>query len=217
MDDVAKQGRTVLFVSHAMSAVQNLCGSAMVLAQGRIKFYGETERAIKQYLADGGTQAGVCDLSTIQNRNGSGKMRLTKFLVEDSGGAQVATIAGGERCSLAVEYDSAEECFRRDVFLSMTIHTLTGIPVSTINTTLSGRNFRTAPPKGRISFEILKLPLTAGRYVVDLHLATHNGHETMDAIKSAASFDVADGDFYGSGYAGSHHAPTMIEGSWLLK
>jgi len=217
MDDVAKQGRTVLFVSHAMSAVQNLCGSAMVLTQGQIKFYGETERAIKQYLADGESQVGACDLSPIQNRNGSGKICLTKFWVEDSTAAQVATLTSGETCSMVVEYVSVEECHRRNVFLSITIHTLTGMPVSAISTKLSGQNFETVPPKGRISFEMPRLPLTAGRYVVDLYLATHNGYEMMDSIKSAASFDVSDGDFYGSGYAGSHHAPTMIEGRWRLK
>ena len=216
MDDVAKQGRTVLFVSHAMSAVQNLCGSAMVLSQGQIKFYGETEQAIRQYLADGESQAGVCDLSAIQNRNGSGKMRLTKFWVEDSRGARAPAIISGERCSLVVEYESVEECLRRDVFLSIIIHTLTGMPVSVINTKLLGQNFKTAPPKGRIRFDISKLPLTAGRYIVDLYLATHGGYEMMDAIKNVAGFDVADGDFYGSGYAGSHQAPTMIEGRWSL-
>jgi hypothetical protein len=36
--------------------------------------------------------------------------------------------------------------------------------------------------------------------------------EMMDAIKSAAGFDVSDEDFYGSGYAGRRHAPMMIEG-----
>jgi len=85
-----------------------------------------------------------------------------------------------------------------------------------INTTLLGQNFETVPSKGEIRFEIPKLPLTAGRYVVDLHLATHSGYEMMDQVKSAASFDICDGDFYGSGYAGSHQAPTMIEGRWLL-
>jgi hypothetical protein len=188
----------------------------MVLSQGQIKFYGETERAIKQYLADGDSQAGVCDLSAIQNRNGSGKMRLTKFWVEDSGRAPAPAIISGERCSLVVEYDSVEECLRRDVFSSIIIHTLTGMPVSVINTKLLGQNFKTAPAKGRIRFEIPKLPLTAGRYIVDLYLATHSGHEMMDAIKNAAVFDVADGDFYGSGCAGSHQAPTMIEGRWSL-
>jgi len=216
MDDVAKQGRTILFVSHSMSAVQNLCGSAMVLTQGQVMFYGETERAIKQYLADGESQVGVCDLSTVQNRNGSGRMRLTKFWVEDAASNQVATLTSGESCNLVVEYNSIEECLRRDVFMQITINTLTGAPVSVINTTLLGQNFETVPSKGEIRFEIPKLPLTAGRYVVDLHLATHSGYEMMDQVKGAASFDICDGDFYGSGYAGSHQAPTMIEGRWLV-
>jgi len=216
MDDVAKQGRTILFVSHSMSAIQNLCGSAMVLAQGQVRFYGETELAIKRYLADGEAQVGVCELSTVQNRNGSGRMRLTKFWVEDAMAEQVATITSGESCNLVVEYDSIEECLRRDVFMQITINTLTGSPVSVINTTLLGQNFETVPPKGEIRFEIPKLPLTAGRYVVDLHLATHSGYEMMDHVKGAASFDICDGDFYGSGYAGSHQAPTMIEGKWLV-
>jgi lipopolysaccharide transport system ATP-binding protein len=217
MGEVAKQGRTVLFVSHAMSAVQNLCGSAMVLAQGRIKFYGETELAIKQYLADGESQAGMCDLSGIQNRSGSGVTRLTRFWVEDSRAAQVATVVSGESCSLVVEYDSVKDCYRRDVYLSITIHTLMGMPVSVIDTTMLGQNFETTPPKGRIRYEIPKLPLTAGRYVVDLHLGMHNGYEMMDVVKGAAGFDVCDGDFYGSGYAGNHRAPAMIEGRWSLE
>jgi lipopolysaccharide transport system ATP-binding protein len=52
MYDITQQGRTVLLVSHTMSAIQSLCGSAMVLSHGRIKFYGETDRAIDQYLAN---------------------------------------------------------------------------------------------------------------------------------------------------------------------
>lgn len=216
MDDVAKQGRTVLFVSHAMSAVQNLCHNAIVLGQGEIKFNGEVDRAIKHYLADGELQVGVCDLTAIRNRSGSGRMRLTKFWVEDAAGEQVATISSGERCSLVVEYESAADCLRRDVFMSFMIHTLTGAPVSVINTTLVGQNFETAPQRGRICFDIPKLPLSGGRYVLDLHLATHSGYEMIDYVKSAAGFDVSDGDFYGSGYAGSRHAPVMIDGRWRL-
>lgn len=217
MDDVAKQGRTVLFVSHSMSAIQNLCHNAIVLAQGQVQFNGEVERAIKQYLADGELQVGVCDLSTIQNRRGSGRMRLTMFWVEDAASAQVNTVSSGERCSLVVQYESSDERFHKDVFMSFQIYTLTGMPVSVINTTLVGQNFETAPPNGQIRFDIPKLPLTGGRYVLDLHLATHSGYEMIDYIKSAAGFDVSDGDFYGSGYAGSRQAPVMIEGRWRLE
>jgi len=50
MKDVSGQGRTVMFVSHNMAAVQNLCQHGMVLKQGKISFYGPTQEAIENYL-----------------------------------------------------------------------------------------------------------------------------------------------------------------------
>jgi homopolymeric O-antigen transport system ATP-binding protein len=50
MRDIASGGRTVLFVSHNMSAVQNLCNSTILLNNGRIDYYGRTRKAIEKYL-----------------------------------------------------------------------------------------------------------------------------------------------------------------------
>lgn len=50
MGDVARQGRTVLFVSHNMSAVALLCKTAIVLEQGRVKMIGDSQQAIAEYL-----------------------------------------------------------------------------------------------------------------------------------------------------------------------
>lgn len=50
MEDVAAQGRTVLFVSHNMMAVRNLCQKGLVLKHGGLVFHGETEAAIDFYL-----------------------------------------------------------------------------------------------------------------------------------------------------------------------
>ncbi|MGE0772990.1 MAG: polysaccharide ABC transporter ATP-binding protein [Cyclobacteriaceae bacterium] len=50
MHDVATQGRTVLFVSHNMSAVQSLCGSGIVLRQGSVAFAGNINESIGSYL-----------------------------------------------------------------------------------------------------------------------------------------------------------------------
>jgi len=51
MGDVARQGRTVLFVSHNMGAVALLCNSAIVLERGRIQAIGDSQQAISKYLA----------------------------------------------------------------------------------------------------------------------------------------------------------------------
>lgn len=52
MEDVSKQGRTVLFVSHNMTAVQNLCYKGIVLKDGIIKFNGPVEEAVHAYLGE---------------------------------------------------------------------------------------------------------------------------------------------------------------------
>ncbi|MEW6304441.1 MAG: ABC transporter ATP-binding protein [Verrucomicrobiota bacterium] len=59
MEDVARnQGRTVLFVSHNMAAVQNLCGRIVYLERGRVKGIGGVEEQIHRYLADLKTGSG---------------------------------------------------------------------------------------------------------------------------------------------------------------
>ena len=58
MGDVAKQGRTVLFVSHNMGAVRSLCTRALVFSAGRLEFDGLTDEAIAYYLTKTAARAG---------------------------------------------------------------------------------------------------------------------------------------------------------------
>ncbi len=217
MSEVSSQGRTVLFVSHSMAAIQNLCQTGIVMGAGMVQFRGPIDQAIKVYLTNDDAMVGLCDLTSIEQRSGSGDMRLVNFWIEDDTGMKVATVPSGNTCSMVFEYVSSDDLPRRDVFLGIQINTLTGAPVSVINTNLLGQDFKVAPPSGQIRFEIPKLPLTAGRYIVDLHLATHGGYTTADMIKGAVAFDVNDGDFYGSGQAGSRSAPMLIDGAWRLE
>jgi lipopolysaccharide transport system ATP-binding protein len=54
LDDVARGGRTVLFVSHNMAAVQRLCTCALVLDHGRAVYAGDPRTAVARYLSGGG-------------------------------------------------------------------------------------------------------------------------------------------------------------------
>lgn len=58
MNDVAAQGRTVLFVSHNMSAILRLTQEAIVMQKGRMVMRGPTSEAVDQYLASGQSKAG---------------------------------------------------------------------------------------------------------------------------------------------------------------
>jgi lipopolysaccharide transport system ATP-binding protein len=57
MEDVARQGRTVLFVSHNMAAVRNLCSQAILLRDGRAELAGPTDDVIAHYLASDAFEA----------------------------------------------------------------------------------------------------------------------------------------------------------------
>jgi lipopolysaccharide transport system ATP-binding protein len=58
MGDVARTGRTVLFVSHNMAAVRTLCTRALVMTSGTVRFDGAPDDAIAYYLAHAGPRGG---------------------------------------------------------------------------------------------------------------------------------------------------------------
>jgi lipopolysaccharide transport system ATP-binding protein len=53
MDDVAREGRTILLVSHNLDAIRNLCTNAVILQRGKLVFSGPVEKAVDQYLSSG--------------------------------------------------------------------------------------------------------------------------------------------------------------------
>ncbi|MGH9391945.1 MAG: ABC transporter ATP-binding protein, partial [Vicinamibacteria bacterium] len=54
MNDIAQEGRTVLFVSHNMAAVQRLCPSAILLREGKVPFSGDAVSVVAEYLRGDG-------------------------------------------------------------------------------------------------------------------------------------------------------------------
>ncbi|GAI17999.1 unnamed protein product, partial [marine sediment metagenome] len=66
MGDVARGGRTVLFVSHDMGAIQNLCGRCVLLEEGRIQSIGRTGDIINEYLA---TSLAISNIPLAERRN----------------------------------------------------------------------------------------------------------------------------------------------------
>src|SRR4029077_13066264 len=80
MEEVRKGGRTVLFVSHNMAAVENLCSRGIWIDNGRIRQDGETSEVIQSYMGSfsEGKRTGF-DLDKIQVRRGAGGARLTSL------------------------------------------------------------------------------------------------------------------------------------------
>jgi lipopolysaccharide transport system ATP-binding protein len=86
MENVAHEGRTVLFVSHSMETVIRLCNTAILLEHGCVKVAGKTEQVISTYLqSDFGTSA-QRSWNDPQRRPGNDTVRLVEVKVHDQDG-----------------------------------------------------------------------------------------------------------------------------------
>ena len=74
-DAVSKDGRTILFVSHNLAAIENMCKSALLLADGRTVVQGETSVVVQEYLQDV-DRAIATPLAERIDREGSGQIRI---------------------------------------------------------------------------------------------------------------------------------------------
>ena len=87
MQEVAGNGRTVLFVSHNMAAMTRLCNSAILLDNGQLQAHASTEDIVSRYLAAGAQHQGeVCLSKDAGQEPGSEEVRLTSVRIRNSEG-----------------------------------------------------------------------------------------------------------------------------------
>ncbi|MDP1715429.1 MAG: ABC transporter ATP-binding protein [Anaerolineales bacterium] len=104
MGDVAQQGRTILFVSHNMSAIMRLTQETIVLNKGQLLMRGPTQEAVDFYLSSGQAQAGerVWDVKDVPAS--SAPFRPISLKVKNGSGKVVDTVRSTEPVTVEFEY-----------------------------------------------------------------------------------------------------------------
>lgn len=195
MKEVSSGGRTVLFVSHNMAAIQNLCTSAMYLRHGQLVLQGDTPTVVAEYLraADGGVHS---DLEARPDRQGSGAIRFTDFSIGDEAGGDLAAAQTGS--SVVFRFDfKAHRGPLRNLHLAMGIDDVYGQRILHLSNETTGEVFADAEGCDRVSIHLPRCPLLPGSYGFTL-FSTVNG-EIADYILNAGTFHVESGDFFGTG------------------
>ena len=104
MQDVAQEGRTVLFVSHNMTAVSALCNKAIVLEKGGLVLEATPESAIRRYLEGESGEQGASAKWDIDDAPGNGTVKLTGVAVLNERGEVSRTFDRGEPIHIQLEY-----------------------------------------------------------------------------------------------------------------
>jgi lipopolysaccharide transport system ATP-binding protein len=185
MEGVSHQGRTVVFVSHNMPAVESLCTSGMLLHEGQIVAMGDAREVVEGYLTRN-LEILQKDLPDRQDRQGTGQIRIT---------AVEAELRTGNASRLVLRY--AAEPGLRNVDVSVGLFTSRGEGALYLSSQLSGNAFAEFPASGAMVCQFDALGLLPGRYSANLY-CTVSG-QVADWIVDAATIDVAEGDYYGNG------------------
>jgi ABC-type polysaccharide/polyol phosphate transport system ATPase subunit len=190
MDEAAREGRTVLFVSHNVGAIQRLCTRSVLLEEGRVVADGATTDVVIRYLASGGAEsppAGWVDLSQAR-RSGSGVARFleTRYSSRDHT-VDFRPYPGGP---LEVSVRVRATTVVPRVKLGLTLRDAYGATLMSISTTASGS--RASLPEGTSMwvFRISSLALRPGAYQLDLWVG--DSFVIHDHLQPALQLEVFD-------------------------
>jgi homopolymeric O-antigen transport system ATP-binding protein len=172
MRDVSRgDGRTVLFVSHNMEAVQRLCGRAILLERGRVVAAGPTGPIVAQYLArnESPTAAGTwIDLSGVE-RSGSGLVRVRQVRYRSEGGPGDGQPYPDGPLAVTVSVEASGPCTVPS--LAVTLYDTQGTKLVNADTLLVGQTLRLEPGTHQLTLRIPELHLNPGVYRMGFWMA----------------------------------------------
>ncbi len=203
MNDVSRSGRTILFVSHNISAVEHLCQRGIVLTQGKLAFSGTAKEAVQYYVhramgdTDDGASGNYVDLSQAPGRWAQSRPLLQRLeFFPEEGKSLKAGVRVGAPLTIRVHFTLPAPTSSFDIGLGF--ENLLGQRVFTAHTAFEpvrGHN-QVAGPQVFVC-EIPSLTLVPGEYVLRVWMDI--GQVEADKIDNAARFQVIPSDYYGTG------------------
>ncbi|MGC4007108.1 MAG: ABC transporter ATP-binding protein [Pirellulales bacterium] len=203
MDDVAKHGRTVLFVSHSMPMIQRLCTRAIVLENGRVVVDGTTSEAVKKYMSTGEECPSVRNWKSRDIAPGNEFAALKSVRILDEFDHSSSVIAINRSCAIEIEYWKSDAS--KNVYAAFTIRNEDDV-------VLFGSadfHYRESPGSGfepgvvRARCQIPAHMLAEGKFSVTAAVVGYNPDITHGEERDAVQFQVVD-QTDGTGVRGSY-------------
>lgn len=198
MQEIGSNGRTVLFVSHNMAAISNLCEKIIYMEGGKLHTIGKAAETISAYLRGLAVDASE-QLSERKDRIGSGIARFHSVEVINFENLKTATVMCGQDIVIRIKLSSqTKKLIIKNPIIALGIDNSAGQRVLHLSSETIGQNFDEINiQNNHLDFKIQRLPLVAGIYTVVMFLSSEGS--VIDWIQNAANFNVEHGDFYQTG------------------
>lgn len=216
MGEVARQGRTIIFVSHQMDALMNLCPHSVLLDQGQLVVQGPTSQVVERYFASQQALLGS-RLDQRQDRQGAQRFHFTETWIEDMAGKRLPSVLAGQGIKLVATYEMSSKDLLSPLTISFAVYTAQGTPVTRFVSGVAGAPLPAdAPTRGRVECVIPRLPLNEGRYFYNVLAESGADYNTEDWVQGAGWLLIEPGDFWGTGRTIEQKFPVLLDHSWTL-
>lgn len=195
MGEVAKDGRTVLFVSHNLAAVTRLCPETIFLENGAIRARGRSEEVVRLYLNSSFNQE--VSLFPIPKKHGEkGPFLLTNVTLLDEAGNPIQVVRSGQDVTVKLQYTAEAGSSLLNAWARLSFTDMSGTPLFVCHSLQSRPEPLNIPSRGALMCRIRKFPLLPGSYLIGF---TFKGNHVATFYEGIMRLQVADGDFFGTG------------------
>lgn len=218
MEDVTKQGRTILFVSHNMGAVNGICSKGVLLERGRQLMVDDIQKVMSTYISSGCAGAAEAVWTDLESAPGNDVARIRAVRILDRRGQLMTSVDIAEPIYIEVEYENLQEGAQ----ISTSIHVIqagVGCVLATGNgpsATLIRDPWCNAPhPKG-IYRAVCAIPenfLNDKQYTISAFIIEQNGVEAQ--VAEAVSFEVVDSGEMRDDYLGEWIGAVRPKLAWM--
>jgi len=213
MGAAAQEGRTVVFVSHNMAMIENLCPRVLLLNNGQLILDDNAETVLIQYQKSI-VATGSVPVRMRMDRMGVGGIKIhdVQIVIPDSG--PIENIRSGQKVDFVIEF-IAEKDFHQVEF-SISFGTLTGVSLFYSQTQHSCAPFQIHKGHGRVICTVDAFPLAPGTYTFNVN--AFGGSIMYDWVLNAGTFRVIEGDFFGKGITTvPGHSPFLVKSQWKMQ
>jgi len=212
MQNISSQaGRTVLFVSHDMVAVRNLCSRCIILEKGVVIFKGEVEVGINEYISQ--TERNIQNFNFKERKKINNLPFFADFILFNKEG----NISGSFKISESIFLRSTlQSKFKAEVTLRISIFDLNEFRILAFDSNNTQEKFFLKKGTNIITCELLDgLEIKPDKYYINISI--RNGVDLLDHIVRVASFNIVESDYYDSGKLIEGDIPLVLKkNNWKL-
>jgi lipopolysaccharide transport system ATP-binding protein len=211
MNEITKtDGRTILFVSHNLGAIETLCPKTALLNQGRVEMFGETKSVIKSYFDIISKHSGDTPLADRDRiRKASLRAKIVGMEMTEEN-----ILKSGSPAKIKLKIESYEEDVKTSAQIIISDEFQNLIYVDSV---MQNKFFTLKKGVNKIECEIKALNLFSGNYKINCYLTIPN-KEIIDYVQDALFFSINSFDPFKNGYNQTKDSGSgyfYVEHSWV--